>query len=62
MKFSYTKKLRFILLGAYFKKRAEPPISQERLYRVQRCFVKKNSIDFEPKTNNKIKMFSLAIM
>jgi hypothetical protein len=30
MKFSYTKKLRFILLGAYFKKRAELPISQER--------------------------------
>jgi len=30
MKFSYTKKLRFILLGTYFKKRVEPPISQER--------------------------------
>jgi len=28
--FTYTKKLRFILLGVYFKKRVEPPISQER--------------------------------
>jgi len=30
MKFSYTKKLHFILLWAYFKQRVEPPISQER--------------------------------
>jgi len=30
MKFNYTKKLRFILVGAYFKKIAEPPILQER--------------------------------
>jgi len=30
MKFNYIKKLRFILPEVYFKKRAEPPISDER--------------------------------